>query len=140
MAKLTPQEYAEKWGRRLKGSTADIQAGIQRVTEAPGVKAAQQKELMKQKLLEAIENGTWERQVAAVSLDEWKQKALEKGVGRIAAGVDGAMHKQVNMAERLLKNIDEVKSIVDRTPRGDLETNINRMVTQAREMSKRKLK
>ena len=40
MAKVTPQEFAEKWARRTQGATQDYIRGIDRVTEAPGVKAA----------------------------------------------------------------------------------------------------
>ena len=140
MARVNAQQYAEKWSRRLKGSTEDIRAGVERVQEAPGAKAAKQKELMKTKLVEAIDSGRWERNVAAVPLEEWKSKIINKGLNRISAGVDGAQDKQIVMAEKLLRNIDEVQAIVNRTPRGSLEDNITRMTTHAREMAKRKIK
>lgn len=140
MAKVNASEYAEKWGRRLKGSTEDIKRGIQRVKVAPGIMAAKQKELMKQKLIESIDNGTWEANVSKVTLQEWQEKILEKGVGRIGAGVDAAQAKQVGMAEKLLANVDASVAIVNQTPRGGLEDNIQRMTTFAREMNKRKIK
>lgn len=140
MAKVNAQEYAEKWGRRLKGSTEDIRRGVDRVTEAPGVKAAKQADLMKQKLVESIDSGRWQKAVSNVSLDEWKDKIKEKGIARIGAGVDAAASKQVAMAEKLLANVDAAREVVNRTPRGTLEDNITRMTTWAREMHKRKLK
>lgn len=140
MAKVTAQQYADKWGRRLKGSTEDIRNGVNNVKTAPGVLAAKQKELLKAKLIEAIDNGTWATAVAGVSLAEWQEKILNKGIPRISAGVDGAMGKQAVMAEQLLKNVDAAVAVVNQTPRGDLETNINRMTTFAREMNKRKVK
>lgn len=140
MAKISAQEYAEKWGRRLKGSTEDIRRGIDRVKVAPGKAAAAQKDLMKAKLIAALDDGTWERMVSGVSLEEWQSAAKDKGLNRIAAGVDGAATKQVVMAEKLLKAVDESVAQVNRTPRGTLEDNINRMTTYAREMHKRKIK
>ena len=139
MARVTPQEYAEKWGRRLKGSTEDIRRGINRVSEAPGVAAARQQDLMLAKVTESISSGRWADRVAAVPLDEWKKKTTEKGVGRIASGVDAAAATQVGMATELLANVDAAVAAVNRTPRGTLEDNITRMTTFVREMAKTKL-
>lgn len=138
MAKVNATEYAEKWSRRIKGSTEDIRRGITNTSVAPGIAAAKQVQLMKQKLLESIENGTWEKAVSAVSLQEWQDKMIKKGIPRLAAGVDEAMTSQVAMAEQLLANVDASVAVVNQTPRGDLEQNIQRMVTFSREMSKRK--
>jgi len=140
MAKVSAGEYAEKWGRRLKGSSEDIRRGVNRLQKAPGESAAEQVELMKANLLRSIEDGTWERNVRAVGLEEWKDKIINKGIARIGAGVDAAQPKQVAMAEKLLAAVDESVAIVNRTPRGDLEQNISRMTTFAREMNKRKIK
>lgn len=140
MAKLSPTEYAEKWGRRLKGSSEDIRRGISRVTEAPGVAAAKQADLMKAKINEALDSGRWARNVAAVSLEDWKKKATDKGIARIGVGVDAAQTGQVQMAEKLLAAVDATNAEVAQTPRGDLEANITRMTTFARGMHKRKFK
>ena len=83
MAKLTPREAQEKHARRLKGATEDIRRGVQKVTEAPGVKAAAKEEKMRANLLAALDSGKWKNRVAAVPLEEWKDKMLNKGVGRI---------------------------------------------------------
>lgn len=138
MAKVTPQEYAEKWGRRLKGSTEDIRRGANRVTEAPGAAAARQQDLMLTKLTEAITSGLWAQQVQAVTLEDWKKALLEKGVGRIAAGVDAAAPAQQQMAQRLLTAVDASMADANRTPRGSLEDNINRMTTFVRSMAAKK--
>ena len=137
MAKVTPQEFAEKWNRRMKGSTQDMQRGIERVTEAPGVAAAKQSALMLQKLTESLTDGSWARAVAGVSLQEWKDSAIKKGLQRIAAGVDGSTGYVAEQAQKLLADVDAAVAEVSRTPRGDLETNINRMATFARTMAAR---
>lgn len=140
MAKVTAQEYVEDWSRNLKGATERIKRGINRVTEAPGAKAAAQKELLKMKLIEAIDSGKWSERVAGVTLDEWKDKILSKGVNRIAAGVDAAKSKQVAMAGNLLAAVDSAVAEANRTPRGTLEDNINRMTTYVRAMHGKKIK
>lgn len=140
MAKVTAQEYAEDWARNLKGSTERIRRGVGRVTEAPGAKAAQQKELLKMKLIEAIDSGKWGERVAGVTLEEWKSALLDKGVNRIAAGVDSAKPKQVQMAQNLLAAVDSAVAAANRTPRGTLEDNISRMTTYVRAMAGKKIK
>lgn len=140
MSKLTASEYAEKWGRNLKQSTSDIRAGVERVTEAPGIKAAREGDKMLAGITRSIQDGTWQRAVAGVSLQDWQTATVQKGIGRIAAGVDGAMTKQVSMAEKLLAAVDSVKAQVDQMPSTTLEDRIQRMVSFARGMSEKRIK
>jgi hypothetical protein len=140
MARVTPAEYAEKWGRRMKGATADIARGVGKVKEAPGIAAARQVDAMRANVNAAIDDGTWGAQVAAVTLPEWQKSMTEKGVGRVAAGVDQAMPNQTQMAERLLAAVDASVAVVDRLPSGTLEDSVNRASTFIREMSARKLR
>lgn len=137
MARVTASEFAEKWSRRTKAATQDTQKGIERVTEAPGQAAARAQELMLRKLIESIQSGNWAAAVSAVPLSQWKDAAIKKGLGRIAAGVDGATPQMAQMAQQLLANIDAAVAEVEKIPRGDLEANIQRMVTFARTMSER---
>lgn len=137
MARLTPQEAAEKWGRRLKASTPDMQAGIRRVTEAPGVAAAAQANTMLANLQESVTSGKWANKVRGVSLQDWQNAALNKGVGRVAAGVDGAGSKMVGAMTNVLADVDATLAEVNRTPRGDLATNINRATTFMQGMAAR---
>lgn len=137
MAKVDAAGYADKWSRRLKAATPDIQAGINRVSVAPGVSAAKQAQAMLNNLTARVQDGTWARRVSGVTLQDWQSKALNKGVGRIAAGVDAASAKVTTMAGKLLAAVDGAVAVANQTPRGDLQTNINRAVTFMNEMSKR---
>jgi hypothetical protein len=140
VARLDAAGYVDKWSRRLKGATSDIRAGIARVSVAPGIKAAQQVALFRNKILASIDDGTWANQVRGVTLDSWQTAASGKGVDRISAGVDGAMNKQLAMAQRLLAAVDQAVADANKTPRGTLQDNINRMVTFVTSMNARKLK
>lgn len=137
MAKVTAQEYAEKWARRMKGATEDVRRGVEKVTEAPGTAAARQADAMLAGVQRAVQDGTWARQVARVTLQEWKDKTLNKGINRIAAGVDAAQTRQVAMAQDLLAAVDSVAAEVRNMPKGTLEDGINRMTAFARGMSQR---
>jgi hypothetical protein len=136
MAKLTPQEFREKHARNLKNSTMDIQAGVTRVTEAPGKKAAAKADKMKANLVRSIDDGTWAKRVGAVTLEDWKSKMIDKGIGRIASGIDAAGPKVEAFASQLLPAIDAAQAKVKGMPDMTLDDNINRMVTMTREMAK----
>lgn len=140
MARVTPQEYAEKWNRRLKASTEDIRRGVQKVNQAPGIAAAQSAELMLNRLMEAIQSGLWAQQVSAVTLEEWKKSIMDKGIPRIASGVDAATPGQVQMAQRLLEAVDAAAARANALPKGTIEDSINRMNTFVREMHRNRIR
>lgn len=138
MARLTPEEYADKQARNLKNSLPDIRAGIQRVTVAPGQAAVAQQDRMRTKVLEAIDSGLWASKTRAVSLQEWQDAALTKGVDRIAVGIDAAKDKQVQMASRLLPLVDAAAARANAMPKVTLQDSIARMTTFVTEMAKSK--
>ena len=136
MARLTPDEFAEKQARRLKAAVEDMRLGIEKVTEAPTVKAAAKQEKMKARLIQKIDDGTWANRLKSVSLDEWKRKTAEIGTARVAMGIDAARNKVKSFAEQLLPYQDSLKSQIDKMPDMTLEDSINRMTTWIRGMAK----
>ena len=137
MAKLTPEQYAEKQARNLKNSLPDIRAGIERVSTAPGVAAAAAQTRMKDNLNRSIDDGRWAAKVRGVTLEEWKNAALNKGVDRIiAAGIDQAHDKQVQMAGRLLAAVDSSAAKSNAMPKGTIQDSIARMTTFVEDMHK----
>ena len=140
MAKLTPQEFADKHNRRLKAAIPDMAAGIARVSEAPTAKAAAKQEKMKTRLIAKIDDGTWASRLKAVDLASWKLDMTEKGVPRIAGGIDRAEGKVRDFATQFLPFADAVQAKVSKMPDITLEDNINRATTAIRELSKFKKK
>lgn len=140
MARVTPEEYSADWSQGLQGAGEKIRRGVNKVTVSPGVQAAAAKDRMLANLTAAVNDGTWEAQLRKMSVDEWKAFMLEKGVGRIAAGVTAAQPYQVEMARKLLAAVDASVAEANRTPRGNLEQNIQRMTTFVRGMASRKLR
>lgn len=134
--KLTPEEYAEKHARNLKGATEDIRRGIARVTEAPTAKAAAKQDKMLAGITEAIHSGKWAAGLRRVSLEEWKDKTTVKGVGRIAAGIDAAHDKVVDFATQLIDYENGLMTRIEAMPDLTLEDSISRATHWMREMSK----
>ena len=128
-------EYQEKHARRLKASVEDVRAGIDRVTESPTEKAAAKQDKMLTNLTASVQSGKWAAGLKRVSLEEWKTKARDIGVNRIAAGIDGAADKVVAFAEQLLPHIDRGQAKIKTMPDTTLDDNINRMTTFVRHMS-----
>lgn len=140
MSSKTPREVADKWAKRLKGASAEMRAGVERVTEAPSSKAIAKQEKMLQNLIEAIESGRWAEALAEYGLTDWKKDMLEKGVGRVAGGVDASMDKQVKFFNWLMDRVDSGKSKIEGMPDLTLEDNIQRMVTYVQHMAEEKYK
>ena len=136
MAKLTPKEAQEKHARRLKASVPDITAGVERVTEAPGKKAAAKADKMLANLTEKVRDGTWARRVGEVSLEDWKKKMIDKGIPNIAAGIDLAAAKTEDFFSQLFAYQDTIKGKLERMPDLTLEDSITRMTTWVRDMAK----
>lgn len=135
MAKLTAREFQEKHARRLKGSVEDVRRGIDRVTENPCEKAAAKADKMLTNLTRAVTDGKWQAGLARVTLEEWKRKAKDVGVNRIAAGIDAASDKVVAFAEQLLPHIDRGQERIKAMPDVTLDDNINRASTFMRHMA-----
>ncbi len=135
MAKLTAAEFQDKHARRLKAAVEDVRKGIDKVTESPTEKAAQKQDKMLSNLTAAVQSGKWAKGLKRVSLEDWKKKARDVGVNRIAAGIDAAKDKVISFAEQLLPYIDRQKAAISGMPDVTLDDNINRMNTFIRGMA-----
>lgn len=140
MARVTAQQFAQKWQTNLSGATQYIQAGVQKVSTPPGQKAAAQAQVMLANLTAAVTSGMWARRVGAVSLSDWQSAIITKGIPRIASGAQAALAKMTAVGTDLLAAVDASVAIVNQTPRGNLQTNIQRAVTFMTEMNKRRIR
>jgi hypothetical protein len=136
----TAAETTEKWARRTKGAVSDAIAGVNAVTEAPGVKAAAKKDKMKANLMAAIDNGTWEQRVKAVSVNEWREKTTAKMSSSMATGVDMAITKRQKFDNALIPAVEAARNKIQNMPDLTVDDNINRATTYMREMAKFKYK
>ena len=135
MARLTAQEFQEKHARRLTAAVEDVRKGIDKVTVNPCELAAQKKDKMLAGITAAVNNGSWERGLRRVTLEQWKDKAKNVGVGRISSGINAAKDKVIAFAEQLLPHIDAGQAKLKTMPDLSLEDNIGRMTTFIRHMA-----
>jgi hypothetical protein len=126
------QSITEKWKQRTSGATQQVIEGVARVTEAPGVKAARQKQVYLANVQAKADK--WEANVSRVPLSEW-QAATAAGAQRIAAGVQAKAHKMEGFLREFIPHVEQVQSRVNAMPRGSFEQNIARMVENARGMA-----
>lgn len=119
MPKLTGADFAEKWARRLSGATEDIRKGVETVAESPGAKAAAKKNKWVARMTDAATHDKWAKNISAVTVDEWRQKTLQVGLGRISAGVTAAQNKMAKFGEQLIAyqnaNLPRIQSMPDLT-------------------------
>lgn len=133
--RVSAAEYAAKHQANTNAAQQYMIAGIKRVTEAPGKKAAAQADAMLVNVTQAITSGKWARRVAAVTLDDWQKDMLEKGVGRVSAGLLRAQPKITAFAEQLITHQNALLAKVDDMPTVTLDDGINKMVAWARGMA-----
>lgn len=130
MATKNPQQVAAKWSRNLGAATESIRTGVQAVTESPTSKAAARVDAYVQGVTQAAADGRFQRGLNRVTLADWQQAFLQKGLPRIATGASAAVPK---MEEFMAEFLPFVDAGVRRLPaRGDIEANLQRSAEMAR--------
>lgn len=130
MARITAAEAAEKWARRLSGATDDIRRGIEAVDTAPGAAAARKRGKWEQGVRDSGDK--WERNVKRVTLEEWKRKALDVGLPRVASGAAANVDKTQDFFEEFIPHLDRGVAAIGSMPDATLEDRINRSVAMMR--------
>ncbi|OHB72326.1 MAG: hypothetical protein A2V70_19490 [Planctomycetes bacterium RBG_13_63_9] len=137
MARVDATKYVERWKTGITQNTGRIREGIERVSVSPTQQAAAAIDRTLANLIKSFQDGTWAAGLKKVDLQSWKDSTIRKGLERIAGGVERVTDSQQAMATKLLSAIDATLSEVNKTPRGDLESNISRSAAMIRGMAKR---
>lgn len=123
--KANATDAAAAWVSGMQGAGAKYTAGVQAVKIAPGTLAAAAADTWAANVAQA--KPKFQRNVAAVSLSQWQDAAVNKGAGRLSSGATAAQPK---MAAFMQKFIPQLGNIVGSLPpRGQFEQNINRLTT-----------
>lgn len=131
---VDPATLAANWAKNLSAATDRIKAGVQAVTTPPGQAAAAASDRWLANVSAA--QATFRKNVAAVSLSDWQDAFVNKGLTRIPGGAQAA---QTKFASTLGKILNAQKSIVSSLPaRGDVEANIARSASFIRAMHAQK--
>lgn len=102
-----PTVVAQRWVNGMTNSGEAWKAGVNAVSVAPGAAAARKADLWLQKV--QASKPKWQANVAAVSLQSWKDDMLTKGGPRIASGATAAQSKFADFMSFLLPKIDTIK-------------------------------
>lgn len=126
MAKLTPQQVSAKWLNNARNASTAYQQGVQSVDQAPGAKAAEKRQKWLQNLQASADK--WQNNVAAVSLQEWRQATIEKGTSRYVQGVESGAPKMQEFMNEFIPFVRNVQAEVNAMPDLTLQDGINRVV------------
>jgi hypothetical protein len=135
MARLTAEQIFDKYSRRIKGATQDMEIGVRNVTKSPMETAASKAEKWINSLQDSFAKGNWQRGLRSISLDDWKNAMITKGIGRVAAGVDGSKTKFITFMGQLLTYQDTVLAEIDKMPDNNIEDSIARQNHWTRRMA-----
>lgn len=133
--RVNADQFYQVWRDRLNNSVDRIRQGVQRLTENPLQKAAARADAWIAGLQEAYQTGRWAKNVASVSLDQWKNAMLNKGVPRIQQGTAAAEDIMKDFAAQLINHLNTILPEIERMPKVTLEDSINRVTTFIRRMS-----
>lgn len=126
MARVTPQQAAEKWQRKLSAAGTDIQNGVARVTESPTVAAARNVNGYIQGVQDAVASGKWQAGLGRVTLQQWQSQMTNVGIPRIASGATAAVPKFQAFMQEFLPYEDQGVAQVNQMPKASLEDGIAR--------------
>lgn len=127
-----PTAVAQKWVTNLSAATQAITDGVNSVTTAPGQAAARQKAVYVNNVQASANK--WATRVAAVTLPDWQQSMITKGIPRVASGAQSAQPKMQAFMSKLLPYVSA--GVGSLPARGDINANIARMTAWVQYMAK----
>lgn len=128
MAVKNATTIANKWRDRLQSATQQMTDGVRAVTQAPGQAAAAKADVMKQRLLDAINSGKWAKNVSAVTLADWQNAMINVGIPRVASGASEKVGKVEKFMTKFLPFVDNVKKQIAAMPKSTDQDRKNRML------------
>jgi len=132
MAQQDPTVVAARWASNLGGAVDKIRQGVQAVTTSPTQAAAAAGNLWQQRVADPATLQKFQRGLQRVSLTDWQNAMLTKGVPRISTGAQAAKDKFTAFMTQFLPFVNNVAQGVRQMPKATLDDRIARMVSQVR--------
>lgn len=126
MSKLDPNAGTAKWVAGLSGATAQITAGVNAVTRAPGAAAAANVQVWLARVQASAQK--WQTNVGRVPLADWQRSMIEKGIPRIAQGAQANQDKMLAFNQKFYPYLETGMNKVKAMPKTTLQDNIQRAV------------
>lgn len=134
MAHGSASDVSQKWLTNLSNATAEMTAGVARVTQAPGQAAAAKKQKWVNALMDTNTQDKWSRNVAAVTLQQWQAAMNNYGINRVSSGAQAKQAKFTNAMASLLPFIDQLQATVRAMPDNTPADREQRMLAMVRGM------
>lgn len=140
MAKISASDAAKAWVDGLSAATTKMQRGVNSLTVSPTESAAKAKTKMLQNLTTAVNSGKWEAGLRSVTLDQWRQRYVEKGLPRVATGAAASQDKMQNFMTQLLAYQDTALQSLQSMPnnnKADSKARMNAWFDKMAQFSKK---
>lgn len=125
---ISAQAAADKWAANLAGATQAIKDGVQAVTVSPTQQAAGRLDAYLAGVTAAVNSGRMAAALNAVSLPQWQNAMITKGINIIAQRAQQAKPKMLAFMQKWLAHEAQIPGILATMPRGNLQQNISRAV------------
>lgn len=122
-----PQAIAQLWMQRASSSQDRMKAGVTAVNDSPMEKAAQAAPQWLAGVQRAAAEGSFEAGLRKVSLADWKQKMINKGIPNMATGVREALPDMTKFLAEFLPFAADVSDQIKAMPKGTKEDSRARM-------------
>lgn len=109
---------ADKWASKLGGAGQDYIDGVNSVTSNPAQAAIAKQSTMRQRILAAIDNGTWAKALGSVTLSFWQSQAVNIGASRLTAGADKGKAKMARYFNAAAATYQQIRDTVRAMPNG----------------------
>lgn len=134
MANLSPQEVTKKWSQNLQNARTSIEAGVRAVTQAPTQKAAAKADKYLAGVQKAVESRKFQNSLNRVTLQDWSNSMITKGIPRIAVGVKEAEPKMTAFLAEFLPYARTVSEQVQAMPNDTEQEREQRMLENVRRL------
>jgi hypothetical protein len=125
-----PQTATAKWVSNLSNSTQAMTRGVQAVTVAPGIAAANAADKWLQNVTAAKDK--FASRVRSVSLSDWQNAMTSYGINRVSQGATAKQAKMQSFMTEFLPHLKTGVQQVEAMPHMNLEDGINRAVAMIR--------
>ena len=110
MSGQTSADIAAAWSRGLLNAKAKIQSGVNAVTVAPTQKAAAAVDKYLSGVQDAVSSGRYVKRLQAVSLQDWKDSIINKGMKNLDNGVRQGETKVTKFMDQYMPFIRQVSA------------------------------
>lgn len=111
-------DVAAAWSRGLLAAKSKIIAGVNAVTVAPTQKAAAAVDKYLSGVQEAVNSGRYVKRLQAVTLADWKDSLINKGMKNLDNGVRQGENKVVKFMDQYLPFIRQASARIQQMPSG----------------------